>query len=265
MLVKQVGEELDATRVVLKDPMPEPNDNHIPDLKMALSIALENRLELKQAEINLENQDISARFTKNALMPSLAVFGFFAGAGLQGTSTEIDTGIWDALGQSFSAKYPEYAGGFSLSLPIRNRTAQADNLRSQLEANQLLISRQRSRNTISVEVRKAIIGLIQGKAQVEAARKAAALAREIWTGEQEKLDAGASTSYEVILRERDFSNARYAEVGAMITYAKALVEMDRARGIILEQNGIEPAAAPGSATAAKRTALYVRESERKPQ
>ena len=56
---------------------------------------------------------------------------------------------------------------------------------------------------------------MQGKAQVEAAHKAAALAREMWEGEKIKLEAGASTSYQVILRERDYTNARYAEVGAM--------------------------------------------------
>jgi outer membrane protein len=239
MLAKEVSRELDAARIVLRDPMPEPHPGDIPDLQEALSGALKSRPELLQAEIGLKNQNISVRFTNNALKPSFAVFGFYAGAGLSGTSTEIDRGILDSFGQSFSAEYPEYAGGFSLSLPLRNRTAQADNLRSQLEANQLLISRQRTRNSISMEVRKAIIGLIQGKAQVEAAHKAALLAREIWQGEQIKLQEGASTSYQVILRQRDFANAQYAEVGSMVTYAKALVEMDRARGATLDRNGIE--------------------------
>ena len=41
------------------------------------------------------------------------------------------------------------------------------------------------------------------------------------------------------MRERDYTNAQQAEVGAMITYTKAMVEMDRARGITLERNGIE--------------------------
>jgi outer membrane protein TolC len=90
-----------------------------------------------------------------------------------------------------------------------------------------------------MEVRKAIIGLLQGKAQVEAAHKAVTLAREIWEGEKNKLEAGASTSYQVILRERDYTSAQQAEVAAMITYTKSLVEMDRVRGITLDRNGIE--------------------------
>ena len=243
MLVKHVTPELDAARIVIKDPMPQPKPADIPEMEMALANAFDTRPELKQAEINLTNQDVSVRFTEDALRPSFSIFGFYAGAGLEGTTTETSKGIWDALAQSFSGTYPEYAGGFSMNIPIRNRTAQADSLRSQIEKNQMLITQQRSRNTIAMEVRKAIIGLIQGQAQAEAAHKAAMLAREIWEGEKNKLEAGASTSYQVILRERDYTNARQAEVGAMITYAKSLVEMDRARGITLERNGIEYAEA----------------------
>jgi len=239
MLVKKVSPELDAARIVISDRMPQPRPEDIPQLEMALANALEARPELRQAEINLTNQDVSVRFTEDALKPSFSIFGFFAGAGLQGSSTDTSTGLMNAFGQSFQGKYPEYATGFSLNVPLRNRTAQADNLRSQIEKNQSLISQQRSRNTIAMEVRKAIIGLMQGKAQIEAAHKAASLSREMWEGERNKLEAGASTSYQVILRERDLTNARQAEVAAMVTYAKAIVEMDRARGVTLDRNGVE--------------------------
>ena len=239
MLVKKVSPALDSAVIVLRDAMPEPRTADIPDLNKALAAAMESRPELQQADINLKNQDISNYFTDNTLKPSLSVFGFYAGSGLQGTRAGSSSGLTDALAQSFEATYPEYAGGFSLNIPIRNRTAQADSLRSQLEKNQLLISQQRSRNTIAMEVRKAIIGLIQGKAQVEAAHKAASLAREMWEGEKVKLEEGASTSYQVILRERDYITARYAEVSAMVAYSKAIVEMDRAMGDTLSRNGIE--------------------------
>ena len=239
MLVKKASPQLDSARIVLQDQMPQPSDLDIPDVQGALTSAIQNRSELQQADISLANQDISVQFTQNALKPSLSVFGFYAGAGLQGSSTDSESGIWDAFAQSFKGTYPEYAGGFSMNIPLRNRAAQADNVRSQLEKNQLQITRQRSRNSIMVEVHKAIIGLIQGKAQVEASHTAAALAREIWEGEKIKLEAGATTSYQVILRERDFVSAQQAEVAAMITYVKAMVEMDRARGITLDRNNIE--------------------------
>jgi outer membrane protein TolC len=239
LLVKKLGSELDSAQLTILDSMPEPRQADIPELKSALARAMETRPELMQAEVNLRNQDISVRFTEKALKPSLSVFGFYAGAGLDGTTTDSSGGMAAAFGQTFKGDSPEYAAGFGMSIPIRNRTAQADNLRSQIETNQLLLNLQKSRNAISMEVQKAIIGLVQGKAQVEAARKAASLAREMWEGEKIKLEAGSSTSYQVILRERDYYGAQQAEVAAMAAYAKAMVEMDRSRGMTMDSNKIE--------------------------
>jgi outer membrane protein TolC len=238
-LSKKVSPELDAAGIVIKDPMPEPRDSDLPNLSVALGFALENRPDLRQAERSLQNQDVSTSFTANSLPPGVSVFGFYAGSGLAGDSPTAQGGLWDALGQTFRADYPEYAGGSTVSIPLRNRVAQADNIRSQLEGQQLKVSLQRSRNQVSLEVRKAVIGIIQGKAQVQAAHEATRLAREIWQGEQNKLEAGASTSYQVILRERDLVAAQQAELIAVVGYAKAMVEVDRATGATLRNNGIE--------------------------
>ncbi len=239
MLAKQVTAELDGASIEIRDAMPEPRDADIPDLRVALGFALENRPDLRQAERNLQNQDASTRYTGNNLLPSVSLFGFYAGSGLDGVSADTQAGLWSALGQAFAADFPEYAAGTTLSIPIRNRVAQADNIRSQLEQQQLKVGLQRSRSQVSLEVRKAVIGLIQGRAQVQAAREATRLAREIWQGEQSKLEAGASTSYQVILRERDFIAAEQAELTAVAAYAKAIVEMDRSMGSTLKKNGIE--------------------------
>ncbi len=239
MLSKRVTSELDGASIIIKDPMPEPRDSDLPDLRIALGAALENRPDLRQLERNLQNQDASTRYTGNNLLPSVSVFGFYAGAGLQGNSADSQSGIWNALNQTFSANYPEYAGGTTWTIPLRNRVAQADNIRSQLEEQQLRVGLLASRNQVSLEVRKAVIGIIQGRAQVQAAHEATRLAREIWQGEQNKLEAGASTSYQVILRERDFIAAQQAELTAVAGYAKALVEMDRSTGSTMKRNGIE--------------------------
>ena len=89
-----------------------------------------------------------------------------------------------------------------------------------------------------MQVRQARINLIQGKAQVEAAHVAVRLAQVALDAERKKWDAGLSTSYNVVLRERDLATAQYAEVQAVATYAKSLVAMDQALGATLERNGI---------------------------
>ena len=254
LLVKKNSPELDNVTIVLKDQMLAPADKDLPNVKEALETAFKSRPDLRQAQNNLQNQEMATRFTESSLKPSAAVFGLYAGSGLDGNEAAIRGGAADSFQQAFYGDFPEYGGGFSLSIPIRNRVAQADNLRSQLEEKQLRLGLQRSHNQVALEVRKAMIGLIQGRAQLEAAREAARLAREIWMGEQERLEAGVSTSYQVILRERDLVAAQQAEVDANVGYAKAVVEMGRAMGTALERRGIEFAEAlAGTASTPKVT------------
>ena len=131
---------------------------------------------------------------------------------------------------------PACVVGFSFSINIRNRAAEADGYRAKLERQQTETSLQRTRNSIALEVRKAVIGLVQSKAQVEAARKATELSGEALHAEEVKLMEGASIPYEVIRRQRDYRSAQFAEVQARANYAKALVERDRAMGILEPKN-----------------------------
>jgi outer membrane protein TolC len=238
MISKVDDADLDAATIVVIDPLPEPREADLPQLEKAVSAALVNRPEIKEAANNLLNQGIAIQYAKNNMLPSLAVFGLYAASGLKGDSKIQSAGAVGALGQTFNATYPETAVGMSFGASIRNRSAQADNIRSQLERNQMDISLQNTRNQIRLQVQQSRIGLIQGKAQVEAAREATRLALESRDAEQEKLREGLSTAYNVILKERDLVTAQYAEVQVEAAYANSLVGMDQATGTTLETNGI---------------------------
>jgi outer membrane protein len=238
LISKGSDPQVDAVEIETSDTLPDPAAQAAPDLAAALSTALDRRPELKTAAQDLRNQDISVRFTRNGLLPTLSVFGLYAGAGLNGNTLQTTGGLGGSLGQVIDATYPEYAAGVSATVPIRNRSAQADNIRARLEEQQLNVQLQRSRQQVGLEVRQAVIGLQQGKAQVEAAHEALRLAERTADAERQKLAVGVSTAYDVILRERDLVSARQADVTASAGYAKALVEFERATGTALEQNGI---------------------------
>jgi outer membrane protein TolC len=239
MLSKRASPELDAAELQTTDQLPEPSEADMPDLSSALTTALRSRPDLHVTEQGLQNENVTARFTRNGLLPSVNAFGLYAGAGLVGNKPLSTAGAAESLTQDFAADYPEYASGVSVTLPLRNRSAQADNLRARLEERQFEVSLQQLRQQISLEVRQATIGLIQGRAQVQAAHEAVILADQALEAEQKKLQAGISTAYNVVLRERDSLAARQADIGAVVTYARALVEMDRSTGSTLERNGIE--------------------------
>ena len=128
--------------------------------------------------------------------------------------------------------------GFSLSFLPHNRAAQADDMRARLDLRQAETGLERTRNQIRLEVRNAIIGLLQARAQVSAASRAVELSLQTLDAEEKKLRAGTSVAYNVIRIERDVLNAQQAEVQARVNYAKARVELERATGMLLEHRGL---------------------------
>lgn len=237
VISKNVTDLLGTVQIEPADDLPEPQDSDIPKISEALATAMSNRSEIRQAEVNLQTQDIAIRFTRDIMKPTLLFFANFNSAGLHGRSI-LDDGVVlpGGFSQSWrqvrSWSYPEYAFGFSFSINLRNRAAEADHFRAKMEKKQTEVALQRTRNNIALEVRKAVIGLVQAKAQVEAARKAAQLSGAALEAEETRLLEGVSIPYEVIRRQRDYRSARFAEVQARANYAKALVERDRAMGVL---------------------------------
>lgn len=255
LLSKRPDPELEAAEIVTTDPLPAPRESDIPALQDVLAEAFRARPDLQVAQMNLLNERISTQYTSNNLLPTGNAFGQYAASGLQGNctvsakatcnlpgvvapGTVVTAGTGASLVQMVQATFPEESIGFSLTLPIKNRAAQADNIRAQFEMQQAQISLQSLQNAAELTIRQAMIGLVQGKSQIEAAQEAVLLAQQSLDAEQKKLAVGASTFYNVILQQRDVTTAQYAEIQAADGYAKALVSMDQARGTMLERNGM---------------------------
>ncbi len=239
MLSKQIDADLERAQIEPTDPLPTPSAGPVPDFDSAMRAALAARPELLVASGNLKNQDISVAFTRQGLMPSVSAFGMYAAAGLAGDTLAATQGLGTSLYQDINGAFPEYAAGFSAAITIRNRAAQADNLRARLEDQQQQVQVKQLQRQIGLEVRQAIISLVQGRAQVESAGEAVRLASDSLDAEQARFNAGLSTPYNIVLRQRDLVAARQAQVAAEAAYARALVDFDRATGQTLTHNGIQ--------------------------
>ncbi len=165
-----------------------------------------------------------------------------------GATTIIPGGLHDSLAQVFQSDFPTYGVSLNLSIPIRNRAAQAANITALLQARQSAATLQRLRNTVAVDVRNAQITLAQDKAAVEANIRARILAEQTLDAEQKKFLLGASTTFLVIQAERDLATARSTEVRSLANLAEAKVQFDRALGRTLSVNRIDVADAqhPGT-------------------
>jgi outer membrane protein TolC len=210
---------------------------------------LRDRPELAESDVDLVNRQISGRAARNALLPSLALVGFYGGSGLAGplnpiynlptpNSSNVPIDYSGALANAFNNSSPDYYIGLSLNIPLRNRVAKADQYRSELEYRQAELRREQLRKQIRIEVRNAQYALEQTGARVGAARKARDLAQRTFEIMQKEQSLGAGSTFQTMTAQRDLSIAELDMVTAMTTYEKAKVELDRATGSTLEHNGI---------------------------
>lgn len=231
-------------------PKPEPSD--VPPVEQAIKIALENRPEIKQLQLDLQNKKIDLEYTKNQLLPSVDLFAAYNQNGVGGKETirsgfgptapivaQSDGGIFDAFGQLFGYGYTGYSVGLSVQIPLRNRAAQGENARAMTDeriAEQKITSQAQQ---IALEVRNALTQVDMNRARIEAATKARELSERRLEAEQKKFDLGASTIRFVLEEQRNVAQAQTDELQAIVNYTKALVDIDRAMGMTLKKNNIE--------------------------
>ena len=156
-------------------------------------------------------------------------------APVKGTSQQ---GFTTAQSQIFHNRFPEYAGQLTLTLPLRNRSAQAFHARALLEQRQMETQEQQLRNAALLDVRNSYIQLTQDRAQVAAASKARELQQQTFDAEQKKYQLGASTTYLVIQTQRDLINAQGQELRALANLEEAKANYERALGRTLDVNHV---------------------------
>lgn len=271
-LAKQVGPDLVNTEIEPTDSFPDPRPDDIPPLAQALQLAVQNRPELEETRLNLRNQDITLKAVRNQLLPTLDAFAAYTPQGLSGnqavygcpagstlittdnlcttangtrfpaTITSIQTGgIGGSFSDLFGASFPAYSFGLTLSLPIRNRVAQADAARAEFEQRQFRTQLQNQRNSVEQDVRNAEIATTQAKAQIDAAIKAVELARETLEADRKKFELGETTTFQLIQDQRDLATAEGNQAKARQAYASALTQYSQATATILDKYHVQMA------------------------
>lgn len=238
--------EIAAANVVPTDTISVPQNEPVVPTQDLIADALSHRPELSEARIDMTNRQISRKAAKNALLPALDFVAFYGGSGLAGVPNPLSpgsalipvTGFGDVFTRTFNGSSPDYSVGFNLSIPLRNRVAQADQVRSELEFGQAELHLQQLQNQVGIEVRNAQFALMQNRARVVSARKGVEVAQHTLEIEQKKLTLGASTSLQVLQVGRDLAVAESNLVTATTAYAKSRVELDRSIGATLVTNGI---------------------------
>jgi outer membrane protein len=219
--------------------------------------ALAHRPELTESRINLTNTEISNKAIRSALLPTVDLFAYYGGQGIGGQQNPSNlcanqnppifgcspspvnsVGYGGTLNQLVNSTAPDKGAGISINIPLRNRAAQATQVRSEFEYRQAQLRIQQIENQVRIEVRNAQFGVQQNRASVDSAQAAVDLARQSLDSEQKKYALGASTSTLVLQNQAAMTQAEVTLVSAKALYEKAEVELDRSIGLLLDHAGI---------------------------
>ncbi len=220
--------------------------------------ALQRRPEIASARINLTNLEISRKSIRNAMLPTLDAYAFYGASALAGPQNPIvptcptdfpscyspgtlPTSYGSAFGNLFNSTGPNKGIGVNLNIPIRNRAAQANQVRSDLEYRQAQVALQQTENTIALQVRQAQFAMQQNYAALQAAIAARDYARESLTAEQKKFTYGASTPTLVLQASSNLTQSESNVLNAAANYEKSKVNLDYTTAETLSKMGIDVA------------------------
>jgi outer membrane protein TolC len=239
--------EVLTARLIPTDTIQVPERDEIAPIQELLAEAFAHRPDLLQAGIQVDNTQISLEGSRNELLPEIDLVGVAQNSALAGEASPVTPypnstfigGYGTTLEQLATRKYPTYGVGLNVTLPLRNRIAQADVTRDQIQLRQTQIRMEQFRKQAELEVEDALVAMRRARSSYEAALQTQALQQESLEAEQAKFDVGASTSFFIIQYQSFLAQARSTVVVAKSAYLKARAALERAVGSILADNHVE--------------------------
>lgn len=228
-----------------------PESVRIPTLEEALRIALENRPEIRQAQLDLKNKDIEIQYTNNQRKPVFDVTAAYDQNGLGGTQRRgfflnspplnpaTPGGVFSSLGQLYSYGYTGFSGGFNITIPLDNKAANAayqKALNDQRQSRGLMDS---TIQAIALDVRNSLMAVEMYKSRIDTVKTARELAEQTLEADQAKFDLGTGTIQFVLNDQTALAQAQTNEVQIIVNFTSALADLDRSMGMTLKKNNIE--------------------------
>ena len=264
---------LREARLVPTTPIDIPVGEEVTPVPDLVSEAYRNRPELEEGRLQIANSEISLKGSRNGLLPELDLVAAMQNSGLAGQLNPLSMptsvgpvttndpaligGFGSSVEQILRRNYPTYGIGIQLNLPLKNRVAQGDYARDQMQLRQTEVRFQQLANQVRLEVEGALIAVQRSRAAYDAAVETTRLQEQSLQIELEKYANGVSTNFLVMQYQSYLAQARSTEVASRSVYVKARTALERALGRTLDNHKISidevyrgristpPAALPG--------------------
>ena len=194
-----------------------------------MTVGLNQRPDIKQALLQIERGEMDVIRTRNGLLPKLDLFvrlgnSSYAHSFSSAADEDGDDTTW-TVGLQF-----EYALG--------RRAEKAEHQYAQLSVMQTQHALENMRQLAQLDVRTAYVEVKRTSEQINASAATRELRDEVLRTEEEKFRVGTSTALLVSQARRDLVTSQIAEVEAVVAYRKALLQLYRADGTLLDRREI---------------------------
>jgi outer membrane protein len=196
------------------------------------AIAIKNRPELAQLDLDLKSELLAVRRADNDKLPQIDL-------GVTASLVGQDGRYRDALDQIGRTDAPGYTVFVNMTwTPLRRATsaaAETERARHQIA----LARREQTIQDVWLAVRDAVRAQRSAALQVNAAGRFRELSSQSLEVEQRKFLAGTSSNFIVAQRQEELASAQLAELTAVLEHQKASAAVHRSTGRLLEERRIE--------------------------
>jgi outer membrane protein TolC len=250
----------------LTEAPPQPSAAADVDIEAAVKNALVKRTDVIQLRKQVEASDINIRFYKNQTLPNVTALVDYGSQALGGVQVirgpsqnpdnpfepgpvigEVERGFGSVQRDLFAFDFPQWTFGVQVSYPLGKSNAEVNLARQRLAYTQQQLSLRNLELSVATEVRNAGRNVNTNRKRVESTRSARVFSERQLEAAQKKFAVGLATSLDVLVAQRDLTNARNNELNAMVDYVQSLVDFEA-----VQEAGVGGgfAAAPGTGAGA---------------
>jgi HAE1 family hydrophobic/amphiphilic exporter-1 len=201
------------------------------DLQDSWNKGMTQRPDLIQARLNVEQQGIQLKYSRNQLFPEVDLLGTY---GYNGTGQQFN----DTFNQFNEGNRPFYSYGAQLVMPLSNVGPRNQYKAGKVTMQQLLLQLKQLEQKVMVDIDNDIGVARSDYEKVEAQRQARIYAEAALDAEQKKYAVGKSTTFTVLQLQNTLTSDRAAEIRALADYNEALATLAQDEGSTLDRHHI---------------------------
>lgn len=220
---------------------------NIPAYEESFSQALENRPDYLQKKLALASQDILLKFNRNQLLPRLDLVGTFGLNGLSGRAETLTFAgessqnpfggsYGDSWERLFNADGYQWSVGLTIDFPLGNRADRSRYQQSKLYKQQSIMDLKNLEDKIDLEIKVALEDTKSSRDRIEVAERFVSLAAKTLSQEEERMKAGLSDTFRVLIFQGVLIDAKIRKVRAVVDYQKALAQLYKSMGANLQRH-----------------------------